>query len=51
MGWRRDTIYPKVSVNLKLGKEVIMDCKTLSNPHGVEKGYNIPKDECKSQTT
>ena len=22
-----------------------MDCKTPSNPHGVEKGYNIPVGE------
>ena len=34
--------FSAVDIDVCLRKEVDLDCKTPSNPHGVEKGYNIP---------
>ena len=34
-----------VDIDKVLRKEVNLDCKTLSNPHGLQIGYNIPFGE------
>ena len=35
--------FSSVDIDRVLRKEVDMDCKTPSNPYGLEKEYNIPK--------
>nr|XP_054756304.1 DNA polymerase subunit gamma-1-like [Lytechinus pictus] len=37
--------FSAVDIDTVLRKEVSMDCKTPSNPHGLHKGYGIPKGE------
>lgn len=37
--------FSSVEVDSVLRKEAKYDCKTPSNPHGLEKGYNIPNGE------
>nr|XP_006815395.1 PREDICTED: DNA polymerase subunit gamma-1-like [Saccoglossus kowalevskii] len=37
--------FSAVDIDTVLRKEVSMDCKTPSNPHGLEKGYGIPEGE------
>ncbi|RWS26953.1 DNA polymerase subunit gamma-1-like protein [Leptotrombidium deliense] len=34
--------FSRVDIDTVLRKEVYMDCKTPSNPHGLSNGYNIP---------
>ena len=34
--------FSAVDIDLVLRKEPTMDCKTPSNPHGLEKGHGIP---------
>ena len=38
--------FSAVDVDLVLRKEPTMDCKTPSNPLGLEKGHNIPHGVC-----
>lgn len=35
--------FSAVDIDQCLRKEVVMDCETPSNPHGLEKGYQIPQ--------
>ncbi|PIK41139.1 putative DNA polymerase subunit gamma-1-like [Apostichopus japonicus] len=37
--------FSAMDIDKVLRKEVEMDCVTPSNPHGLERGYNIPKGE------
>ncbi|XP_013783947.1 DNA polymerase subunit gamma-1-like isoform X2 [Limulus polyphemus] len=37
--------FSSVDVDSVLRKEVNMDCRTPSNPHGLEKGYGVPPGE------
>ena len=37
--------FSAVDIDVCLRKETDLDCKTPSNPHGLEKGYNIPTGE------
>lgn len=40
--------FSAVDVDLCLRKEVTMDCRTPSNPHGLTHGYGIPQGEALS---
>jgi DNA polymerase gamma 1 len=37
--------FSSVEVDTVLRKDAKLDCKTLSNPHGLDKGYGIPNGE------
>ncbi|XP_071477444.1 DNA polymerase subunit gamma-1-like [Diadema antillarum] len=37
--------FSAVDIDTVLRKEVTMDCKTPSNPHGLQRGYGIPQGE------
>jgi DNA polymerase gamma 1 len=38
--------FSAVDIDQCLRKEVTMDCKTPSNPTGMERRYGIPQGEC-----
>ena len=41
--------FSAVDVDTCLRKEVTMDCRTPSNPHGLDRGYSIPQGKAGSE--
>ena len=41
--------FSAVDIDTVLRKEVTMDCQTPSNPHGMQRGYGIPKGKMRER--